>query len=472
MAVSNAIAPEHLELLVDDAEALLPLVRHAGAVFCGPLAPASIGDYLAGPNHVLPTYGSARFSGALRVDDFRKHIHVVTVDDEGLAEVAPHVVALATYEGLPAHADSIRLRDRPRRRRDRSSRRADVALMEGYHSPQLDVAVRLNTNEAPGPPPAAFSASGWPTALAGSTGTATPTAPTRALRTAIADLHGVAPEQVFAANGSNEVLQTLLLTYGGPGRTAAVFEPTYALHSHIARITGTAVAVGERGADFALDVDEVRSVLAEVRPEVTFLCSPNNPTGMVEPEDVVRTVVDEAPGLVVVDEAYGQFAPWSALELVDDERPLVVTRTFSKTWSMAAARLGYLVGPAWLVEQLDKVVLPYHLDAFKQAAGRGRAGVRRRDAGPGRRTSSRSGAASPAALADLPVDVWPSGANFVLFRPAGRLRATRCGRRWSSASVLVRNCASWPRLDGCLRVTIGTPDEDDAFLDALREVLA
>ena len=110
LAVSNAIAPEHLELLVDDAEDLLPLVRHAGAVFCGPLAPASIGDYLAGPNHVLPTYGSARFSGALRVDDFRKHVHVVTVGDKGLAEMGQHVIALATHEGLPAHAESIRLR--------------------------------------------------------------------------------------------------------------------------------------------------------------------------------------------------------------------------------------------------------------------------------------------------------------------------------------------------------------------------
>ena len=110
LAVANAIAPEHLELLVDDAAALLPLVRHAGAVFCGPLAPASIGDYLAGPNHVLPTYGTARFAGALAVDDFRKHIHVVSVGAAGLAEVAPHVVALADYEGLPAHAESIRIR--------------------------------------------------------------------------------------------------------------------------------------------------------------------------------------------------------------------------------------------------------------------------------------------------------------------------------------------------------------------------
>lgn len=110
LAVANAIAPEHLELLVDDWEALLPQVRHAGAVFCGPLAPASIGDYLAGANHVLPTSGSARFSGALRVDDFCKHIHAVVVPPDGLAQVAPHVEALAAYEGLPAHAESVRLR--------------------------------------------------------------------------------------------------------------------------------------------------------------------------------------------------------------------------------------------------------------------------------------------------------------------------------------------------------------------------
>jgi histidinol dehydrogenase len=113
LAVANAIAPEHLELLVADPDALVPLVRHAGAVFCGAFSPASVGDYLAGPNHVLPTYGSARFSGALRVDDFLKHVHVVTVGPEGLAQVGRHVEALATYEGLPAHAESIRVRREP-----------------------------------------------------------------------------------------------------------------------------------------------------------------------------------------------------------------------------------------------------------------------------------------------------------------------------------------------------------------------
>ncbi|HEY2430132.1 MAG TPA: histidinol dehydrogenase [Acidimicrobiales bacterium] len=110
MAVANRIAPEHLELMTADPEALLGAVRHAGAVFCGPYAPASVGDYLAGPNHVLPTYGSARFAGALRVDDFVKHIHVVTVDEAALADLAPDVAALAEAEGLPTHAQSVRLR--------------------------------------------------------------------------------------------------------------------------------------------------------------------------------------------------------------------------------------------------------------------------------------------------------------------------------------------------------------------------
>lgn len=110
MAVSNAIAPEHLELITADPESLVPLVRHAGAVFTGPFAPASVGDYLAGPSHVLPTYGSARFGSALRVDDFIKQIHVISLDETTLARVAPHVAAIAEAEGLAAHAESVRLR--------------------------------------------------------------------------------------------------------------------------------------------------------------------------------------------------------------------------------------------------------------------------------------------------------------------------------------------------------------------------
>jgi histidinol-phosphate aminotransferase len=346
--------------------------------------------------------------------------------------------------------------------------RDDLAELSGYHSPQLDVDVRLNTNESPEPPPEAFRRA-LADELAAVEWHRYPDRAAAELRAAIAELHGVRPDQVFAANGSNEVLQTVCLAYGGPGRTVAVFEPTYRLHAHIAHLTGCAVAEGERRADFSLDPADAARVLEQHQPAITFLCSPNNPTGMVEPEEVVRDVAARAPGLVVVDEAYGQFAPWSALELVDEERPLVVTRTYSKTWSMAAARLGYLVGPSWLVAELEKVVLPYHLDSFKQVAGRlalrFRPEMERRVA-----TLVEERGRLTARLADLPVDVWPSGANFVLFRPRER-DGEAVWQDLVDRSVLVRNCAAWPRLDGCLRVTIGTRDEDDRFLDALTEIL-
>ncbi len=347
--------------------------------------------------------------------------------------------------------------------------RDDLKALEGYHSPQVSVRVRLNTNESPTPPPAA-----WRDAFAAEVSRIEwhryPDRSASELRAAIAALHGVDPTQVFVANGSNEVLQTLLLTFAGPGRTVATFEPTYQLHGHIARLTGAAVAEGERRADFTLDLAEVKRVCESASPVITFLCSPNNPTGLVEPPANVRAVMDMAPGLVVVDEAYGQFADWSALELIDEETPLVVTRTFSKTWSMAGARLGYLVGPEWLVSELDKVILPYHLDVAKQIAGR--LALRFVDDMEARvKLIVVERDRIQAAFQNMAVDSWPSGANFVLFRPR-KLSGRDTWQRLVDRSVLVRDCSGWPRLENCLRVTVGTPEENDAFLNALQEVLA
>jgi histidinol-phosphate aminotransferase len=352
--------------------------------------------------------------------------------------------------------------------------RDDLRSLDGYHSAQVDVEVRLNTNESPTPPPQAFR-----DALAAEVSRIDwhryPDRAATELRTAIAATHGVDPSQVFAANGSNEVLQTVLLAYAGPGRTVATFEPTYQMHAQIARVTGATVVEGNRGADFTLDPAEVERVMADHRPDVVFLTSPNNPTGLVEPIERVRQLLDLAPGLVVVDEAYAQFSDWTALDLVDERRPLVVTRTFSKTWSMAGARLGYLVGPSWLVAELDKVVLPYHLDVFKQIAGR--LALRFSDDMNDRVdhiVAERERIV--ATLRELPVDVFPSGANFVLFRVRhGDDRALGGRAVWQGLvdrSVLVRDCSSWPRLDDCLRVTVGTPTENTIFLTALADVLA
>jgi histidinol-phosphate aminotransferase len=347
--------------------------------------------------------------------------------------------------------------------------RDDLADLADYHSPQVVVDVRLNTNESPYPPPDA-----WREAFFEELGAVCfhryPDRSARGLRTAIAELHGVSPNQIFAANGSNEVIQALCMAYGGPGRAAVVFEPTYALHSHIARLTGMSIVTGERADDFSLDPHEAKRTIAEVAPAITFLCSPNNPTGMVDAPEALESVRAASPGLVVLDEAYGQFAPWSAVSDVDDGANLVVTRTFSKTWSMAALRLGYCVAPAEVVTALERVALPYHLDAAQQIAGRlalrYRAEMEARVA-----TLVEERQRLVRALAELSVDVWPSGANFILLRP----RAGNGVDVWEALvarSVLVRNCSSWPRLEGCLRVTVGTPAEDDAFIAALTEAVA
>jgi histidinol-phosphate aminotransferase len=349
--------------------------------------------------------------------------------------------------------------------------RDDLRALDGYHSAQVDVRVRLNTNESPEPPPAAFR-----DAVAAEVSRVEwhryPDRTASDLRAAIASSHRVDPAQIFVANGSNEVLQTLLLAYAGPGRTVATFEPTYQMHGQIARVTGARVVEGERAADFTLDPAEVDRVVSEFRPHVVFLTSPNNPTGLVEPAERVEQLLGVAPGLVVVDEAYGQFADWSALDLVAEDRPLVVTRTFSKTWSMAGARLGYLVGPSWLVAELDKVVLPYHLDAVKQIAGR--LALRFSDEMNDRVAhivAERERVV--ASLEQLPLDVFPSGANFVLFRVGpGSLDGRAVWQGLVDRSVLIRDCSSWPRLTNCLRVTIGTPEENTTFLDALADVLA
>lgn len=347
--------------------------------------------------------------------------------------------------------------------------RADVSLRPGYHSAQVDVEVRLNTNESPFPPPAAWLEA-WLAELAIIDFNRYPDRAATDLRQALADFHGVRPDQVFCANGSNEVLQCVCLAYGGAGRRALTFEPTYALHAHIARLTGTEVVEAGRRPDFGLDLGEVRDSLRFHRPDLVFLCSPNNPTGMSEDRVSLEEVLASASGLVVVDEAYGQFADWSALSVVDDDRPIVVTRTFSKTWSMAALRLGYLIGPAPVVAMLDKVALPYHLDAAKQAAGR--LAVRyaaNMEQRVGAIVAERRRLVQ--ALGQLPVTVWPSQANFVLWRPDGRT-GPEVWQGLVERSVLVRDTSSWPGLEGCLRVTIGTAEENDRFLQALREVLS
>ena len=373
---------------------------------------------------------------------------------------------------------------------ERYPKRDDLRELSGYHSPQVSVEVRLNTNESPISPPREF-VEAVASAVRDVQWNRYPDRTATALREDIAALHGVSADNVFVANGSNEVLQSLLLAYSGAGRKVVTFEPTYQLHSHIARIAGATVVNGRRNPDFTLDAAEVARVCKQHSPSVTFLCSPNNPTGLAESQESIRAAVDETPGIVLVDEAYAQFSPQTALGLVREDARVAVSRTYSKTWSMAAARLGYLIAPKWLVADLEVVALPYRIDALKQAAGR--AALRFvshmehavRDVVAQRERLV-------AAMTKMPLTVWPSQANFILFRPnvpmVNPASATSgssnsglstsgggAGRAlWQALldqSVLVRDCSSWDGLTDCLRVTVGTPAENDRFLAALQTAL-
>jgi histidinol-phosphate aminotransferase len=349
--------------------------------------------------------------------------------------------------------------------------RDDLRALEGYHSPQVDVDVRLNTNESPYAPPAAF-VERWLEALRTVDWNRYPDRAATDLRAALGAFLGQSPARLLCGNGSNEILQTLLLTYGGSGRRALMFEPTYALHAQIARATGTEVVEGERRTDYTIDPDDATATIEQCRPSVVFVCSPNNPTGTVESRATVERLAGAAAdvgAILVVDEAYGEFAQWSALELVSDDLPLVVVRTYSKVWSLAGVRLGFAVAPAWMISQLEKVLLPYNLSVPTQVAGvialEFASEMELRVA----MLLEERGRLFAALATTDGVDVCPSGANFLMLRVAGD--AHELWNRLLERNVLVRDFSSWPRIEGCLRVTVGTPEENDAFLGALGEAL-
>jgi histidinol-phosphate aminotransferase len=351
--------------------------------------------------------------------------------------------------------------------------RDDLRGRSPYGAPQLDVAVRLNTNENPYPPPPELVAD--VTAAAHATAAELHRYPDRdavALRTDLADYLTAATgvplssANVWAANGSNEVLQQIMQAFGGPGRTAVGFEPSYSMHPIIAAGTRTDWLPAPRRADFSVDVDAAAEVLRERAPDLTFLTSPNNPTGQsLEPAEVAA-LVEAAPGVVVVDEAYAEFSDRpSAISLLRTHgHKLIVARTMSKAFAFAGGRLGYLAAAPAVVDALQLVRLPYHLSSLTQAAAR--AALRHAEATLATVALLRAERERVVtALAAAGYDVVPSDANFVMF---GRFAdAPRAWRAFLDRGVLIRDVGVPERL----RVTVGTPEENDAFLQVAADVV-
>lgn len=350
--------------------------------------------------------------------------------------------------------------------------RAELRGRTPYGAPQLDVPVRLNTNENSHPVPDEVVA-----AIVDAVrheARQLNRYPDREFTHLREDLaaylgHHLGPEAIWAGNGSNEVLQHILQAFGGPGRTALGFTPSYSMHPLISTGTGTHWVDGRRGTAqdvFDLDPHRTAEQIERHRPDVTFLCSPNNPTGTALAPDVVRAAYEATRGILVVDEAYAEFArpgTPSALSLLPGRERLIVTRTMSKAFTLAGGRLGYLAADPAVNDALRLVRLPYHLSSLTQAAAR--AALWHADLLLG--TVEAVKAERDRIVHELPMiglSPAPSDANFVLF--GGLADEQRTWRDLLGLGVLVRDVG----IAGHLRVTAGTTAEVTTFLDALAEV--
>lgn len=352
--------------------------------------------------------------------------------------------------------------------------RDDLRGKSPYGAPQLVVPVRLNTNENPHPPSAALIDD-----VASSVRAAAaelhryPDRDAVALRTDLAGYLStqtgveVGPANVWAANGSNEILQQLLQAFGGPGRSAIGFVPSYSMHPIISDGTQTRWLAANRAEDFGLDIPAAGAAIAEHRPDVVFVASPNNPSGQSIALDDLRALLEVAPGIVIVDEAYGEFSSQpSAIGLIARyPTKLIVTRTMSKAFAFAGGRLGYLIAAPAVIEAMLLVRLPYHLSVVTQEAAR--AALRHADDTLGsvaQLVAERERVST--ALSGMGFRVIPSDANFVLFGRFADAPAT--WQRYLDAGILIRDVG----IPGYLRATTGLPEENDALLAASERLAA
>ncbi|MEJ7633416.1 histidinol-phosphate transaminase [Aeromicrobium sp.] len=347
--------------------------------------------------------------------------------------------------------------------------REDLRDSEPYGAPQIPDVINLNVNENPyGPSPEVAAGIADAVHAAATSLNRYPDREAVALREGLATYlgHGLTRDRVWAANGSNEVMLQILQAFGGPGRTALSFAPTYSMYPEYARDTHTRWVAGQREADFTVDVDRALALIEAEQPDVVLLTSPNNPTGTALPLDTVRAIATAAPGVVVVDEAYAEFrrsGTPSALDVLDEYPRLLVTRTMSKAFAFAGGRLGYVAADTAIIDALRIVRLPYHLSAVTQATALAALGhsaelLARVDE---LRTTRDELAAW---LAARGFEVADSDANFVLFGRFADRHAIWQGL--VDRGVLIRETG--PR--GWLRVSVGTPDDMRVFYDALLEV--
>lgn len=509
----NRVAPEHLELAVRDVDGLLADIRHAGAIFMGRWGCEALGDYCAGPSHVLPTMRTPRFSSPLGVYDFQKRSSLIEPSAAGADHLAKVAATLARAEGLEAHAQSAEYRlggdggnataagqvasdggvapaaagtvsaAQIAARVERHVR-PDVQRMAAYHVADATDAIKLDAMENPWRLPGALQAE-LAQRLAALAINRYPSGNTyTALKQAIARHDGLdGIDGLVLGNGSDELISLLCQLVAQPGATIMAPAPSFVMYEMGARLAGVGFVPVPLRPDFSLDREAMLQAIETHRPALVFLAYPNNPTGNLFDADDVRAILQATDGLVVLDEAYAPFAGGASwLSQLQAWPNLAVMRTCSK-WGLAGARIGYLASaPAWAA-QLDKIRPPYNISvldaetacfAFQHHADfdhQTQALCTERQTLVQRLQAMQG----PQGLSH----VYPTAANFVLVRlgggqgdGAGPSRATRVAAAMRAAGVLIKDASRMhPALAECLRLTVGAPEENEAMLQALAAAL-
>ena len=475
--ISNRLAPEHLQLCVERPDALLAEIRHAGAVFVGAHNAEALGDYCAGPSHVLPTAGAARFCSPLGVYDFVRRSSLVRCSPADAARLAPIAATLARAEGLEAHARSAELRAAPSAGPPgggpdalRWVRRA-VRDSRAYAPEDARAAsIKLDAMESPYPLPETLREE-WRRRLDRVSVNRYPDPRCASLVAAARAAMGL-PESlsVLVGNGSDELIQALALSVAAPGRSLLSLSPSFSMYRRVAVAVGMDYRECPLAEDFAVDAAALSDAIRRWRPALVAIANPNNPTGQLCAPEALVAALDAADGPVLIDEAY---LPYSGVDssalLAEYGDRLLLLRTLSKL-GLAGLRVGWLIGARRWIDEVDKLRLPYNVNALSQAAARFALERYALFEAAARRVVAEREALRARLDALAGVRCWPSHANFLLLRVAG---AGRIHRALGARGTAVRRLdGSHARLADCLRVTVGAPEENAVFLQQFQEALS
>ena len=478
--VSNQYAPEHLILNVQNARHYLTQVRNAGSVFLGALTPESTGDYNAGTNHVLPTYGHARAYSGVSVQSFVKLITVQTLSAQGLAAIGPEAITFARAEGLEAHALAVHKRlELLKHAQDAAPRVSNASVLalarpeflgfKGYSSARMEAskgATFLNANESPWPPTVTDDE---PNAL-----NRYPEPQPKILRQRLAEIYGVAPESLLIGRGSDELIDLLTRAFCRAGiDRVLIMPPTFGMYKVCANVQGAEVVEVPLLADneFKPDWACARAALS-AGVKLAYVCTPNNPTGGAVDSAALREFAIAAIGraVVVVDEAYFEFsANNSAIELLSEFDHVVVLRTLSKAYGLAGARIGCVIAHPQVINLLRTLMAPYPIASpVVSAALLGLRDLPLVAARIALLVAERKRIALALSKLAGVRKVWPSVANFLTFEVAD---AKSVYQHMAAHGVVLRDVSHYPGLARNLRVSVGTPEENTQFLSALTAAL-